>query len=362
MKKLIKLISFVTAILFCTLFCTSCIINPPDNKSNENPAKPESPENQLYNDFYNYPEGYATENGLLTIKNNVASEVLCFTDSVDPKNYIGTVSASSSLKVQLPSSGKFYTIVSVQKSAYEKNPTQATQTSTLVYSSDTQAYKISISPSNLSGAGTWIFNNSTKYWAEISSVDNKETFAVIAPETKRVKIPVELNKAYDYKITYKKELKYDGKIIAIADSSLVSQNDTVYLTEKTSTTFETDLEGTKSLASDIAPSVLFINNSGKSVRVYNGQIQLSNIGDSGDDYVVISGTTAMITGFAAESLFTSMNVRSTAWSGAQYCKDETVMEKGKVYVVTIAPNTEENATSEVVWSVKEKEATEYYEE
>ncbi|MCM1320861.1 MAG: hypothetical protein NC041_01635 [Bacteroides sp.] len=344
------------------VFLTSCSDDPEEEKKENNY------EGTVYEDFADYPSGKENARGMLTVKSNLAQEsVLLFDGEVKPEKYIGTIpaGAGSSVKLKLDS-GKFHTIVGVCKSVYEEKGDQAAQTSALTYYSDTQAYSITVSPDNLTGAGTWIFNNNTNYWAQIEDVDNSgKTFAVIQPNALRVKIPIQLNTAYDYKVTYKKELKYNDTIVAIVDSSVVSENDTVQLSEATSLTFTTDLNGPKqgSLSADLAPSVLFINNSGRSVRIYNGQTQLSNINNTAaDDFVVLTGTSAMLAGFDDNFNTQTLVARSTAWTGGQTCTVDMSMKKGKVYCVTITANNDENATSPIRWTVEEKDASEYYDE
>lgn len=357
MKKITKMVFAAFTLASVLIIGVSCNINVENDNGD---GKNDEVVDTIFKDFYNYPKGYVSANGLLEVTNQVAQEVLLFQSSVSPENYVGTVPASSSAKLALPKSEKFYTLVSVAKSAYKKDPIEATQTSNLVYYSEKQAYKVSVSPSDLTGTGTWIFNNHTNYWVEIESVDGTGTkFAVIQPNTMRVKIPVQLNKAYDYKITYKKELKYNDKIVAIADSSIKEQNDTIFLTNDFKETV-TDLSGTSTLADDLAPSILLINNTSKALRVYNGQKQLSNIGVDVEDFVLMAGTTTMVTNLVAGSTFASLNVRSNAWNEAKYCKDSTIMEKGKVYVVSVTQEKEDNTN--VKFIVTEKPAIDYYEE
>lgn len=319
----------------------------------------------IYADFANYPTGRQAANGTLEIVNQVAtSAVLAFDGTVEAANYIGTIPASSSIKVRLDA-GKFHTIVGILKSDYDdkKDLDQCGQSSVLTYYSNTQAYKVSVSPSNLTGAGTWIFNNNTNYWASIEAVDNSTTYAVIQPNALRVKVPVQLNKSYDYKIVYKKELKYNDTVLAITDSTLQSQNDTVQLSESTTTTFTTDIKGTGTGAlGDLAPSVLFVNASGKSVRLYNGQVQLSNFTNkNADDFVVLDGTTAMVTGLTSGTTTSSITARSVAWSGEQKCTENVTMNKGKVYVITATENSAPGAAP-ITWKVEEKPASDYYTE
>lgn len=323
----------------------------------------------IYADFYNYPAGKQNASGTLEVVNQLTtSQVLIFDGTVEAANYIGTINGSSSIKVKLDA-GKFHTIVGILKSDYDekKELELCGQSSTLTYYSSTMGYKVSVSPDSLTGAGKWIFNNNTNYWASIEAVDNSKTYAVIQPNALRVTIPIKLNTSYDYKIVYKKELKYQDTVLAITDSTLQSQNDTVYLTETTTTTFTTDINGTGKLG-DLAPSVLFINNSGKSVRIYNGQVQLSNITNrTAEDYVVIAGATAMVTGLTSGSSSAGITVRSTAWTGSIACTESVTMNKGKVYVIKIEDDKNygtqgSTSASPIKWTVTEKEATDYYDE
>lgn len=269
--------------------------------------------NEFYKEFANYPDGKQDSTGTLTLKNQVNGKVLVFTDSVSPANYIGTIPALESIKVKL-NSGKFYNIVAVQQSVYESNPTLAAQTSKLAYYSDMQAYTVSVSPENLTGSATWIFNNNTNYWVSVEHVDNSgETFAVIAPTAKRVSIPVQTNASYPYKVVYKKELKYNNITLAVAEKTSMAENDEASFYNLT--TFTTDLNGTATQEyDDLAPTVQFINNSGKTVRVYNGQVQLTDAGITADDYTLASGVTAFFPPFTHGTSITSLNVRSIAWT------------------------------------------------
>ena len=197
----------------------------------------------LYKDFANYPTGRQSASGLLTLTNEVNSAVLVFTDSVSAQNYIGTIPALSSITVSLPA-GKFYSIVAVTKNAYEENQTLAAQSSVLAYYSNLQAYSVSVSPEDLTGSATWIFNNNTNYWVSVEKTDNSgDTYAVIAPNAKRVSIPVQKNQSYDYKVVYKKQLKYRNNIIAVSNITSMEDNDTASFMNLT--TFTTDLNGNK---------------------------------------------------------------------------------------------------------------------
>ena len=360
-----KLGLLVAAAVMVGMF-TSCInfnkvdVNGDDGKKEEIP--------ELYKDFANYPNGKKNAAGTLTLKNNGGFPVLCFTDTVDPKNYIGTVPSTGEITVKL-AADSFYNIVTVAKSSYEESQTLAKQTSKLTYYSDTQAYMIDVAADNLVGGATWIFNNSTSYWVSIENVNSTgERFAVIKPNAQRVSIPVAKNTSYDYKIVYLKELKYKGKIMGIAEKTAMVENDTA--TFYNIDTWTTDITGRNLTSSDddLAPTVQFINNTGKTVRVYNGQVQLCDYGISADDYSCASGVTALFAdSFTTNSNTTGIGVRSVAWEGLWNCTVSKKMEAGKVYIITLASSPEfasdpsaGNLKSPVVWDVTVNDATKFY--
>ncbi|GAB6392083.1 MAG: hypothetical protein MdMp014T_1456 [Treponematales bacterium] len=91
------------------------------------PSDPMPPaDEEGYEDFYNYLDGRANENGTLTISNSSASRVLLFASDVVPENYIGTAGGKGQVKVKLPEQ-KFYTIVAVDKANWEEKGSQAAQ-------------------------------------------------------------------------------------------------------------------------------------------------------------------------------------------------------------------------------------------
>lgn len=361
MKKLLSI--FALAII--GLSFTSCFFFPRDNNSGNGNSNGNGNTNneipEIYKDFYNYPTGKQNETGTLTLKNLVNSSVLVFTDSVAPANYIGTIPALSSIKVKL-TAGKFYNIVAVQKSVYETNPELASQTNKLAYYSDIQAYSISVSPENLTGGATWIFNNNTNYWVSIENVNNSnDIYAVISPNAKRVSIPVQKNTSYAYKVVYRKELKYNNVVIAAAEKTSMEENDEASFYNLDS--FTTDLNGvaTADGYADLAPTVQFINNSGKTLRVYNGQVQLSDAGISADDYTLANGVTAYFAAFTAGTDSTALNIRSVAWKGNPKCTENVTFEAGKVYIVKVTENKgEDKETNPVIWTVETKGAEQFY--
>ena len=314
----------------------------------------------LYSDFENYPKGKENPKGLLTLTNDANTNVLVFTDSVCGSNYVGSIEALSSITVSLEP-GKFYSIVSVTKEAYEKNPELAVQASVLVYYSNVQAYSVSVAPENMSGTATWVFNNYTSYWASIEKIDSSgEIYAVIAPNAKQVSVPVQTNKNYDYRVVYKKQLKYNGNIIAVSNKTSSIENDTASFMNLT--TFTTDLYGDATKDnSDLAPTVKFVNQTGKTIRVYNGQVQLADTGICADDYTLASGISAFFTGFEDGSRLTDLNIRNISWKKNYYCNNSTVLKNGYVYTVVVSKSSSSSANEPVLtWSVSKTAANNFY--
>ena len=374
MKRVCKilLVSVISAVIAIFMGCSSAVdyFGGNDNSS-EISESTNSSEKSIYDGFENYPKGKESSKGLLTLTNDANTAVLVFTDSVQKSNYIGTIPALSSIKVELPT-GKFYSIVSVSKEAYEKDSALAVQTSVLVYYSDIQAYSVSVSPENMTGTATWIFNNYTSYWASIEKVDGSgETFAVIAPYAKLVMVPVQTNKNYDYKIVYKKQLKYNGNIIAVSNKTSTVENDTASFMNLTS--FTTDLYGDATKDnSDLAPTVKLVNQTGKTLRIYNGQVQLSDNGLQVDDYTLASGLSAFFTGFSEGEMLTNINIRNISWAEKFYCTDTTtVLKNGYVYTVIVSNansyrnygyNNKSNKEVVLKWTVSCETANNFYTE
>lgn len=346
-------LGLAVAAILCVGLMTSCIIN--DNRSGS--GSETVPE--LYKDFYNYPKGKQDSTGTLTLKNNLGYAVLCFVDSVDGKNYIGTVPATGEIIVKL-TEGTFYNIVTVSKKSYEENPALAKQSSKLTYYSNTQAYAIQVAADDLVGGATWVFNNKTDYWVSVESVDGSgERFAVIKPKAQNVSIPVAKNATYMYKVVYLKELKYKGTIMGIAEKTAMEENDVASFQNIDKWTLDLTGKNLTTNDDDLSPTVQFINNSGKSVAVYNGQIQLCDYGISADDYWCADGITALfVDSFTEGSNTSGIIARSPAWEFPEQCNIDKAMEKGKVYVITLKKNT--TTTNKVSWDVTEKDAVSFY--
>lgn len=354
-------IGLVSLMLSMISFGTSCS----NDTSNSTPSKDDTETPSLYKDFTNYPAGKVDASGHLTIKNQIAESVLCFTDSVKPENYIGTIPASSNITVKL-NSEKFYTIVAVVKSAYENYGEEATQTSALSYYSNTQGYTISVSPDNLCGSGKWIISNPTKYWVSLESVDNTKTFAVVQPEALNVFVPIKKDTNYAYKVVYKKELKYQDRVLAIADMTIRSQNDIAIASNSNNYRFSTDIPTNadgNSLVNNLSPAIYFTNQSGKTVQFFNGQVLLANASSANDEFSIPSGATEMLTGLSEGANVNGLLVKSVAWD-PQRCTESMEMQNGKVYKITVTQNTNEatKTTNPVLWSVTEEDGSKYYEE
>jgi hypothetical protein len=341
--------------LWLPLFAAALVLlscdNPNGGGNNDVPP--------LYQGFFNYPNGRADQNSFLTIRNAVNSRVLLFTDSVSPSNYIGTVESLNSIKVKLPEE-KFYTIVAVDKANYEEKKEQAYQFSSLTYYSNSQPYSMSVSPSSLSGAGTWVLANQSNYWVALQKVDGSgDNWAVLAPNTLRATIPIPLAANIDYVPHYSKELKYNGKVISLVEYDAVSQADTV-ATSAENPTFNTSIDKNISLPSaSLKPAVLLTNNCDKTVRVYMGQNnQLSPSGTAGDDYAMASGWTAMITSrIEADANTTSLNFDSISWNSRIYVSESKVMQNAHVYRIVLAGNQTDGYTT----TVEDRGAEEFFE-
>jgi hypothetical protein len=344
--------------LWLPLFTAALILGSCDNFLNNDGDNDEDIP-PLYEKFYNYPNGRTDQSGFLTIKNAVNSKVLLFTGSVDAANYIGTVESLDSVKVKLPEE-KFWTIVAVDKANYEEKEKQAYQFSSLTYYSNALAYSMNVSPNSLYGAGTWVLANQTDYWVALQKADKSgDNWAVLAPNTLRTTIPIPIPAAFDYVPHYYKELKYNGKVIALVEYDDVSEADTV-TTSTENPTFNTSIgKNITPPSANLKPAVLLTNNSDKSVRVYTGQNnQLAPEGTADKDYVLGSGWTAMITsGIEAGTNINSINFDSISWTSRKYVSEDTVMQNDHVYRIVLDGNQTKGYTT----TVKDTEADEFFE-
>ncbi|MHC6201943.1 hypothetical protein ACYULU_01960 [Breznakiellaceae bacterium SP9] len=308
--------------------------------------------NPAFNGFYNYPAGRVNQGGRLTIRNTVASEALLFTGTVDKDNYIGTVSSLGSVIVKLPEE-KFYTIIAVEKTNYLERRAQASQFNSLTYYSNIQPYTISVSSSSTYGGGNWVFNNNTTFWVQVKKSDLSQNYAVIAPSAQRVIVPIGIGEIYDYFLYFSKELKYNGKVIALVETTDRSQANTATVSDS-SPTYTTTINNANMLNSNIKPAVMVINNTGKTVRVYYANSQKTN-GAPGGDFVVANGTRQLVSGFDSGDNTNSISFSTFAWGGYKAVPINQPMSANKVYEITI-PGSENAADI----TVTEVDASQYY--
>jgi hypothetical protein len=321
------------AVLAMVFGFTGCPSEDDDNENDKNkiPA--------AYKDFYNYPTGRVDSNGgRLTVNNAIASEVLLFDGTVEAGNYLGTISSLGSVRLRLPDE-KFYTIVAVQKATYEERRSQAAQFNSLTYYSNTQPYTSTVSPSNTYGGGNWVFNNNTNYWVEVKKADLSQNYAVIPPNAQRVTIPIAMGEAYDYYLYFKRELKYDGKVIALVDFTDRSQANTA-TANNNNPTFTTTISNASAPSSNIRPAVMVINNAPQTVRIYYSNTQKTN--GAGGDFVIAGGQRALVSGFEAGDSTGSINFNALAWEqNRQVPASQNIsMLADKVYEITIPNNGE----------------------
>jgi len=331
MKKILAKFLVLTLVVF--VFATSCQVNvnpkdDPDDPKNK-PAIPAP-----YTDFYNYPTGRADATGTLRIKSNNNATVLLFTSDVTPANYIGTVSNLDSIKVKLDTQ-KFWTIVAVDKKTWEEKKDQAERVSALTYYSNIQPYELTLSPGNTAGGGTWIINNPTNYWVALQKTDGSgEVYAVAAPRTQRVRVPIQLNTNIPYVPHFYKELKYEGQVIALSEYDDTRQGDILRVTSQ-NPTFTTDIsKDITPPSANIKPAIFVSNSSDKTVQVYSGaQKQLSNGGGiPGEDFAVVSGVPEIFTGLTAGDNVRAINF-SALYQDRFYVTQDMAMQNNKVYKI-----------------------------
>jgi hypothetical protein len=309
----------------------------------------------IYEGFHNYPTGRVdSNNGRLSITNTIKDEVLLFEGKVDKDNYIGTVGSFGTVKIKMLDE-KFYTIIAVQKSNYEERRAQAAQFNSLTYYSNTQPYSVSVSPSTTWGGGNWVFNNNTNYWVQVKKSDLSQNYAVIAPNALRVTVPIGIGEIYDYFLYFSRELKYDGKVIALVETTDRSQSNTASV-NAANPTYTTTINNVSVPSSNIKPAVMVKNNSNKTVRVYYANTQKTN-GSPGGDFVVVGGQNQLISGFDAGNNTTTINFGANSWEQNKYvlAGQSMNMAADKVYEITI-PNSED--ASQI--TVTEVNASTYY--
>jgi len=339
MKRKVFAVFLILALVF-GLLIIGC-----DGDNNNNTTDP------IYDGFYNYPTGRVDSvGGRLTINNTLNSEVLLFYEKVDKENYIGTIGNLGSVRIKMPEQ-KFYAIVAVQKSNYEERRGQASQYHEMAYYSDTQAYTISVSPSSLWGGGIWRFNNYTNYWVEVRKADLSQNYAVIQPNAKMVNIPIEIGEIYDYSLSYSRDLKYNGMIIAKVETSNPKLDDSVQVNAQ-NPTHVTDIENVN-VQPNTKPYALVINNASVAVRVFFGNTQKTNGAPAGD-IIVPSGQRLLFSGFEFGDSTTLINFRAASWqTNHRYVPNTQNMPMmfDKVYEITIPSGAEPSAADITVVEV-----------
>jgi hypothetical protein len=344
---LMRWLSLFAAMLLLFSCVPEPVVDDPDEKT-EIPA--------AYEGFYNYPNGRKDANGLLTIQNSANTKVLLFTDSVGGANYIGTVDGLQSIKVRLPEE-KFYTIVAVEKTNYEEKKEQASQFSDLTYYSSRQAYAMTVRPSDMYGAGQWIITNTTDYWVSMRKVDGSGgSWAVVAPKALRTVVPIPIGTNFDYVPHFYKELKHNGKVIALVESDVISLANTVATSEQYPV-FNTSIGKNLTPPSpNLNPAIFLTNNSDKTVRVYLGiNNQLSPSGQPGVDFAMGSGWDQMFTDNISAGVSTNqLNFDALGWDARVYVTEDITMKKDKVYRIVLGRSPGYTAT------VVEEDASEYF--
>jgi hypothetical protein len=323
-----------------------------DTSNGNNGGGDDVPDDGLYEGFHNYPTGRVNQNGLLKIENTVNKATLLFNGTVEKANYIGTVDSLSSVQVKLPEE-KFYTIVAVEKENYEERQAQAAQFNVLTYYSNIQPYSVKVTPSSVYGGGSWVFNNSTSYWVQIKKADLSQNYAVIAPNAQRVIIPIAMNTPYDYFVYFSKELKYNGKTVALVETTDRSQANIAQVTNDTPV-YTTTITLNTIPNGGINPAIMVKNNSNKSVRVYYANSQKTN-GAASADFVITGGESGLMSGFASGNNTNVIEFYSPAWELNKKVPVDMEMKANKVYEITIPAN--ENASD---ISVTEVDAETYY--
>lgn len=318
----------------------------------------------VYNGFYNYPLGRTDQNGRLTIKNNSNTEVLLFDGKVEKDRYLGTVNSLSSTVLKMAEE-KFYSIVAVEKSNYEEKAAQASQTSYFTYYSNTTPYQVDVSTSGTSGSATWMINNPTNFWVRFANIDGTgQNFAVIAPKALRVAVPIQPDKAYDYRVYFTKEISFNGKVIATVDTTDPALSNTAVASSANNYQFNTTV-GTDFKPSDsVKPSILIKNNTtDRSVYVMKNTIQLNNGVSSVEGLPVIAGASQIYVGLEVGDNLKSINFQNNGWTdsklGNLWIEDDIIMEAGKVYTITLTGSMEDRKATV---SAEPEDASEYFDD
>ena len=342
LKKIFLFLSLISLIACDTSSDNSQSNN--DNSTNQNtPA--------VYNGFYNYPIGHVDQTGKLTIQNQAATDVLLFNGSVTAENYLGTVNSLGSVLLKMPDE-KFYSIVAVDKSTYEEKTIQASQTSSFAYYSNTLTNKVNVTAIKSSGSGTWLISNPSNYWVTFTNIDKTQNYAVIAPGTSNVNIPIEPYKFYNFRIFFTKEITLNGKTVAVVETTDTDHmSDSAIATEYNDYQFKTIIN---SDAFTLKPIIIVKNNLDKdSVYTNKSSIQLTNGANTLDSRLAVgAGESQVYTGLEAGDNINTINFENTTWTdagkGNLYMTNDTELENGKVYVIEVSGTSPDNRTCNLV--------------
>jgi hypothetical protein len=136
-----------------------------------------------------------------------------------------------------------------------------------------------------------------------------------------------------------KELKHSGKVIALVESDILSEANTVATSEQYPT-FNTNIGNNLNPPSpDLNPAIFLTNSSDKTVRVYLGQNnQLSPSGQPGADFAMGSGWDQMFTdGISPGNNTNSINFNALGWDPPRkYVTQDITMQKNKVYRIVFS--------------------------
>jgi len=196
---------------------------------------------------------------------------------------------------------------------------------------------MTVRTSSMFGAGKWRITNRSNFWVSFNKSDGSgEVYAVAAPNTAMVTVPIQLNQPYNFIPHFYRELKYNGVVIALAESDDMSQGNMVFVTSD-SPTFATEIgtNSTNSPSANIKPAA-FITNSfnNYSFEVYLGQNKrLSSLGI--EEFVLTSGNNAMFAGLTEDTNVNQINF-STIALDRLYVKQDKEMKKNKVYKISIS--------------------------
>jgi len=202
-----------------------------------------------------------------------------------------------------------------------------------------------------------IIGNRTNYWVSFKKTDGSgEILAAVPPNTLRLQVPIQLNKAYDVVPHFYRELKFDNVVVGIAESDDIRQANTIFVTS-TNPSFNTDIgQNMDAPSANIKPAVFATNGftNGYSFRVYFGTNNQLSFGGM-EDYILTSGVSAMFSGLTEGSNVNQINFKTLALPYLPV-KQSMQMQKNKVYRINISGTNDQNYTT----TTDEIDAEEFY--